>query len=351
MVLASEFARHADMWRRFNAETGASPLLEAEFAQALLDAFGDGREWLAVCSDDGATVAMALLQPRRGGIWTTFQPSQAPLSMWMQRADAPADALLAALARKLPGMTLLLGITQCDPLLLPRPADSAVTRTLDYIATAHIDIAGSFDDYWAARGKNLRANLKKQRNKLARDGVAARLQVDRAPQQMAQAVADFGRLESAGWKQQGGTAVHPDNQQGRFYRSMLEAYARRGAACVYRYYFDARLMAMDLCIEGNGSLIVLKTTYDEAAAGALSPTLLMREECCQDLFAQGRHQRLEFYGKVMEWHTRWTDSVRTLYHINHYRWPGLLPLHRLAKRRAARRAPEPAVNAHTLSTE
>ena len=37
-------------------------------------------------------------------------------------------------------------------------------------------IAGSFDDYWNARGKNLRQNMKKQRAKLQKDGVATRLE-------------------------------------------------------------------------------------------------------------------------------------------------------------------------------
>lgn len=25
----------------------------------------------------------------------------------------------------------------------------------------------------------------------------------------------------------------------------------------------------------------------------------------------------------MEWHTRWTEEMRTLYHVNYYRWPSL----------------------------
>jgi hypothetical protein len=29
----------------------------------------------------------------------------------------------------------------------------------------------------------------------------------------------------------------------------------------------------------------------------------------------------------MEWHLRWTDEVRTMYHVNYYRWPGLRRLH------------------------
>jgi hypothetical protein len=62
----------------------------------------------------------------------------------------------------------------------------------------------------------------------------------------------------------------------------------------------------------------------------------MREEACRGLFGEGRFARIEFYGRVMEWHTRWTDQVRTLYHLNHYRWPLLAQLHgRLRERGGA----------------
>ena len=93
---------------------------------------------------------------------------------------------------------------------------------------------------------------------------------------------------------------------------------------------------MDLCIEDGEQIIVLKTTYDESVQGNLSPTLLMREEACRQLFDEGSFERLEFYGKVMEWHTRWTDEVRTLYHVNYYRWPVLARLHALWQSRRAR---------------
>ena len=118
---------------------------------------------------------------------------------------------------------------------------------------------------------------------------------------MAAAVADYGRLESAGWKAQGGTAIHPDNAQGRFYRAMLEGFCRRGAASVIRYWFDDKVVAMNLCIEGHGSLIVLKTTYDESVPSHYSPAFLMREETCQQMFdeKQVRDARILWQGDGM----------------------------------------------------
>jgi hypothetical protein len=116
-------------------------------------------------------------------------------------------------------------------MLMARPGGG---RSFDDIRTARITVQGTFDDYWNARGKNLRNNLKKQRNRLRQDGIATRLDIVRDPGLMAGAVADYGRLETSGWKAGEGTAVDAANDQGRFYRTMLEALARRGAASVYR---------------------------------------------------------------------------------------------------------------------
>jgi hypothetical protein len=95
---------------------------------------------------------------------------------------------------------------------------------------------------------------------------------------------------------------------------------------------------------------VLKTAYDESVPANLSPTLLMREEATRTLFEAGRFTRLEFYGRVMEWHTRWTEEVRTMYHVNYYRWPGLARLHALLDARTAARAKTSLPAAHTTTT-
>jgi hypothetical protein len=333
---AAEFGAHAANWQKLNEEgAAASPLLDIEFVQPLLTEFGTGKELLAVCTDRDGIVAMAIMTPRRAGAWETFQPSQAPIGMWINRNGADVPALLAPLMRKLPGFPMVVALTQRDPALHVRPSDGPALQTIDYVDTARITVGGLFEDYWNARGKNLRANLKKQRVKLQKEGIEARMETRRQPEEMAQAVADYGRLESAGWKAGQGTAIQFDNAQGRFYRTMLEGFCRRGAASVLHYRFDDKIVAMNLCIEGYGVLIVLKTTYDETLSSHYSPAFLMREETCRQLFEERKYVALEFYGKVMEWHLKWTNEVRKLYHINRYRWPALLKLHTMAKRRTA----------------
>ncbi len=335
LVPALRFAAHREEWARLHRAGPASPLLAADFVMPLLAHFAAGDELLAICRQDGQTLAMTLLSPTGRARWQTFQPAQAPLGIWLQLPGADSAALGAALLRTLPGFALVLGLSQCDPELYPRPPDAGCVQTLDYIQTARVSIQGSFAQYWEARGKNLRGNLKKQRARLERESVAPRLEVLRAPEAVAAAVADYGKLESSGWKAGGGSAVHADNAQGRFYRDMLEAFCGRGAGSIYRYWFGQQLVASDLCIEGPDCIVVLKTAYDESVDRGLSPTLLMREEATRRLFEEARFARIEFYGKVMEWHLRWTDEVRTLYHLNTYRWPALRGWHRRLQARAA----------------
>lgn len=346
---ASRFADLAPAWRELHAAGSASPLLHADFVQALLDAFGDGDELLACCERDDVVLAMTLLARRGGGAWSSFQPAQAPIGLWLARPGVALDGLMASLLRDLPGCALLAGISQLDPMLDPRPRHDPHLATLDYIDTARITLGGDFDAYWEERGKNLRGNLKKQRARLAREGVAVRIEACHAEPDMTRAVDDYALLESGGWKGRAATAVRGGDAQARFYRALLEAFARRGAARVYRYWFDERLAAMDLCIDGPDCCVVLKTAYDEAIPAHYSPALLMREEACRALFAEPGLARIEFYGRVMEWHLRWTNEVRCLYHLNYYRWPMLKRLHALGRRRGGAEQAQPPMEQSCIS--
>jgi CelD/BcsL family acetyltransferase involved in cellulose biosynthesis len=319
---AETLAEYSRAWDELNRLGPNSPLLSGRFLMTALRAFGTGEEKLALLGNPARPDGMAVLRERRRGVWETFQPAQAPLGFWLNRPGIDLDAALRALNGALPGVSLVVGITQQDPDLLPRPRPTPHLQTLDYIDTARIRVAGDFDAFWEQRGKNLRQNMRKVRNKLDRAGLSARLLSISDPAEVAQAITDYGRMESAGWKSRDGTAVHPDNRQGRFYRELLEEHCREGLGRIVQLLFNDRVVAMDLCIEGDGVIVILKTTYDETAA-EYSPAMLMHQELFRELYATGAFQRIEFYGKVMDWHLRWTEDKRTMYHINAYRWAWL----------------------------
>jgi CelD/BcsL family acetyltransferase involved in cellulose biosynthesis len=319
----SRFTELAPQWDALQRECSDLPFLESLFLTPLLTEFSSGREVLAVDVRGGAWHCAAILTPNRRGAWETFQPSQLPLGAWVGPQSSMASPHWAqeveGLCAALPGFSLTVGLTQLDSRFHPRPANAATRSSMDYIDTAWVDVNQSFDTYWEGRGKNLKQNCRKQRNKLETDGVAAVLECVTAPDAVAQAMVDYGALEGAGWKAANGTAVMPGNAQGRFYRTMLENFCKQGRARIYRYRFNDKVVSMDLCITSNSTIVILKTAYDESYK-TVSPSSLMRQDEFLALFGEATFKRIEFYGKVMEWHTRWTDNARGVYHLTVYRW-------------------------------
>jgi CelD/BcsL family acetyltransferase involved in cellulose biosynthesis len=218
----------------------------------------------------------------------------------------------------LAGPTLVLGVSQQDPDIVVRPHENRRLRTLDYIDTASVTVAGRFSDYWSARGRNLRQNLRRQRNRLKRDGTIPRLEIITQSHAIDDAVDEYGFLETSGWKSRQGTALHPENSQGRFYKALFKHFCAREEAMVFRYLYAGKLVAADLCLHRGGVILILKTAYNEELKKS-SPAMLMREEAFEYIFDSGCFQRIEFYGKVMDWHTKWSNEIRTLYHVNYFR--------------------------------
>ena len=333
----ASFEDFAPQWDRLQGRVAALPFLESGFLLPLLASFGDGEELLAVESDGTDVIAAAILVKGGFGQWSTFQPSQLPLGAFLCERGRALEPLASGLLRALPAPALVLGLTQLDSALHPRPADTAWLRTQDYIDTASVDIEGSFEAYWEARGKNLRQNTRKQLKKLESLELQPRLEVLSSASGVAAVLADYGRLEAAGWKAGEGTAIAPGHPQYEFYLHMLEHFCADGRALLYRYYFNDQVVAMDLCIASGDVLVILKTAYDEAHK-AVSPSTLMRAQQFEALFTEGRFKRIEFFGRVMEWHTRWTEHARGVYHASLYRWAWLQTL----RQRLRRAAPEAA---------
>ncbi|HEY4082452.1 MAG TPA: GNAT family N-acetyltransferase [Burkholderiaceae bacterium] len=328
-------------WDRLNDSGPNLPILDSDAVCIALDCFGTGRERLLMGRRGGATLAMGIFEQAGRFAWRTFQPSQMPLGCWIAAADASVQDLARSLARSgaLPAC-LTLSLTQLDTLFNPVDADTPTERRSPYIDTAWIDIAGSFEDYWAQRGKNLRQNMKKQRNKLQTEGITVGMRTLTDAAEMEPAVLRYGQLEAGGWKARQGTAIEAGNVQGTFYSQLLGTAAARSQARVYEYYFGDALVASNLCLLRDGCLLILKTTYDESITG-FSPAFLLHQDMLQALFEQGEARRIEYYGRVMEWHTRWTTQQRSLFHLTSFRFAWLKALALWRSRRAQAAPPPP----------
>lgn len=318
-------------WDSVNRAGANHILLDSGFISPLLRHFANGNVIQATRSDSAGR-GMALLIRKRLGHWETFQPAQAPIGLFLlERADSDGRDLLE-MTRELPGHALQLSILQQDPEYTSGALNQSHNgfERLDYIRTARITLSGTFEEYWQRRGTNLRHNLSRRRRRATEKGLAPKLIARRAPDEVAAAIQEYGRLESSGWKGRDGTAVSSENAQGRFYRDVFECFCARGEGIIYQLVLGDKVAASDLCLVRNGMMVVLKTAYDEAS-NDFSPAFLMREEILRELYAQQQVRVIEFYGRVMDWHTRWTDEIRTMYHINVFRYGWLQSLKNLRK--------------------
>jgi hypothetical protein len=314
------FSFFSNEWDRINRERGNHILLDSRFVGPLVRYFGSEKTLLAI-REKIDQPAVALVECARPGFWQTFQPSQGPLGAILLGGNGydPAESI-RELIHDLPGYAIGFSVTQQDPdfTCFGNLNRALPTETLDYIQTPRLTISGTYEAYWRERSKNLSHNLSRQRRRLTEQGSSLELVAHRGCDAVAGAIQEYGLLESNGWKGEEDSAVAADNVQGRFYREMLESFCSGHEAVIYRLRLNGKTVASDLCLERDGTLVILKTAYDESVQG-LSLGLLLHQEIFQAVFDDGKTQTIEFYGRLRDWHTKWTNEIRTMYHINFYR--------------------------------
>ncbi len=306
-------------WDALNQSQHNHILLDSGFIAPLIRHFG-GQSVVIGIRQNAGRAGMALLVKNGHTRWETFQPSQAPLGLIVLNQRDEEAASLRELLNDLPGYPLQLGVQQQDPdySAFPPIGHRLNVEMVEYIQTARLLLEGDFEAFWESRSINLKHNLARQLRRLGEKGHRLELLAHRDVASVAGCLREYGRLESQGWKAQEGTAVAEDNAQGRFYREVFETFCARKEGIIYQFLLDGKVIASDLCLTRNGMLVVLKTTYDESVE-RVSAALLMRREIVRQLYGEKRIRVIEFYGRVRDWHTKWTNHIRTMYHLNCFR--------------------------------
>lgn len=319
-------------WDEFNARTLRAPLLHSAFIRATLLHFGTGDEQLATVSDSQGTAAMCVLRMRGPATVETFQPAQLPLCPWLQRDDLHLDELAAALARDYPGPIVLVALTQLDPMLVRRPADSKLVKTLPYITTGTIVLPDSLELYMAARSENLLANLRRRQRNVEHEYGSISLEILDAPGDVERGITVYSHLESAGWKARAGTAIEQGNLQWRFYVDAMTRFCEQGQGRIFVLRFGDQIAAAALAIVDDSIAYMLKTTHNERLR-SFSPGVFLRREVVASMHArQPRVDRLEIYGPLNEAQQPWITESREMYHLNAYRTRTVAGLHSFSKR-------------------
>jgi hypothetical protein len=313
--------RFGTQWDDLNrALYGAHPLFDCSFVQPLVNHFATDGDVLAVRRDGDRPISMVFLTRKSRSAWCSFLPSQTQVAPTLLRKQDDLHSLLGAL----PTAVLWLDLLCQDP-------DYSLARDMNSIPgsefkahslTLNISLAGTFEEYWEQRSKKLRQEMRRTLRKIEQDGLTFRLDARRGAEAVDEAVVNYGLIESRGWKAKEGTAIHPDNAQGRFYRDLMARFARKNEALVYELHLGGALVASQLAIGNSVMLITLKTTYEESFA-KYSPGRVLDYLMLEREFQEKRYSTVEYYTNASPEVLRWGTSERAIGHHRLYRYPGL----------------------------
>lgn len=141
------------------------------------------------------------------------------------------------------------------------------------------------------------------------------------PAELPALLAEAYATELRSWKAANGTALAIDPLRGDFYRCYFAACCARGTLRLARLRIGEALVAMQLAVEADNRLWLLKIGYDEAYAQSSPGTLLMLH-VVRDAVQKGLRS-IEFLGAVEPWTQLWTRDARACVRIRAY--PAALP--------------------------
>lgn len=356
--LTSSAARTAARWQIYTAQPPAEwwpqwdelngryfaghPLLSAAMARSLITHCPAAPMCFAALRSGSDVEALAVLSRLPGGRWTIFTPSQAPLSLVLidpSRADP--YAVLKSLLANLPGYGLSLDVPALDPSLLPsQTSGAAQVERVSLGTTIQIAETGGFEAYWNTRSRDLKQNIRRYFKRAAEAGMPCRLERVTAPDKIGAAVDRYGLLESEGWKGKDGTALHPQNVQGRLYRELLEGFAQQGNAVAYELHAGDKLAASRLMISGPRMHVMVKTTYSESLRQH-APGRLLLYLALEDLLKVPQARPVEFFTRANQDLLTWATGTRELFSSTIYRNAAVQFAVGLRRRLRARKAPPP----------
>jgi CelD/BcsL family acetyltransferase involved in cellulose biosynthesis len=257
--------------------------------------------------------------------WQLPQHWHMPLSDALCARNSPMPEVLAALLRALRGQesspwdALVFDRVLEESPVLPLLADArgrlhtSISHTCDYIVCQ-----GSYADVTATFSRNFRSNLKKARNKLARQTGVEFTSVA-GHSELLRCFGDFMDLEASGWKGVHGsnTAIKLHPALVKFYRSLIDELGQDGAIVMNCLRVGGRLIAGQFCVRYDDTLYILKLAYDEAWSH-VAPGNMLLERTIQDGIGGAGFRKIDLVGNPT-WFRDWcprSQHIHTVWLFN-----------------------------------
>jgi hypothetical protein len=162
----------------------------------------------------------------------------------------------------------------------------------------------SYDEMLERFSANFRGNLRKSRNRLAKEPRVQMISVsDRA--ELDVYFEHFLRLEAGGWKGDigQGTAIALHPRLKAFYGALIRELAPRGEVCINAMRIEDQVVAAQFCVRDHDTIYLLKIAYDEAWSRH-SPGNMLLEHVIRNAIDTGRYRYINLVTDT-SWHRDW----------------------------------------------
>ena len=186
-------------------------------------------------------------------------------------------------------------------------ADHLPTGTWKSSDSPYLELAGTWESYWASLSAKFRSNVRNRLTRLTQIGEPA-LEILSDKAAIAAACNDAWRLEASGWKDKEGTSIGSDASVQKFYTLLAERAADGGWLKLLFLTVGGKRIAVSYSAVYNGRLLLLKTGHDREFH-TCSPFKLLTYFAAQDGYARGLRE-IDFLGDTEPWKQEWTPTVR-----------------------------------------
>lgn len=180
----------------------------------------------------------------------------------------------------------------------------------------YLRVDGDQDQYQASLSRNFRSNQRKAENKLRRLAGVEVAFVTGSDASSAQ-LAEFIPVEAAGWKGRDGTAIQNASALIAFYTTLTTRLAEAGWLEWHFLRAEGKVIAANLAVRFNRSIIVWKLGYDEGYRHC-SPGGMLFQSLLDRAFADPDIDEVNLLTDA-SWYDNWKMEERTYHRIRFYR--------------------------------
>lgn len=240
--------------------------------------FGDAAEMRVHVRWDGPELAAAVPFGLWGSHLVAMANAESDLFRLLARSERDLDPVLQAIAGGPWSRITVRGLPADEPSARQlvdglRSRGWLVNRVFRERCPI-VETTGSFEDFYMGLSAKARANDRRARRRLEREG-PAEVRAIEPVDQLETVLAEAFALEAAGWKGRSGTAILSSERQARFYRSLCERFQRLGRLRFSALRLGGELIAFHLDVVHQQRLYALKTSYDERYAAASPGNVLL----------------------------------------------------------------------------